>query len=469
MKKIPLTAFLFFIIFSLLLGCKALAQTEVFNPNYITDEADILATGTMTAAEIQSFLASKNSYLANYSCPDLNGNSITAANAIFQVATTNRVNPRFLLVLLQKEQGLVENPNPKPSQLDWATGYGCPDNSPCNERWRGFYKQINSASLQFRDYLENPHLYRYRAGQTYTFVNTNKEPLTVTPVNNATAALYNYTPHVYNGNYNFWLLWRRYFKKEGYPDGTLLQVKGEPGVWLIQDGKKRPFHTRGALVSRFDPKKIIPINNKAELDKYPTGAPIKFAQYSIVRTPDKKLYLLVDDKKRLFASDEAFRKIGYNPSEIINASPEDLAGYTDGKDITVSDAYPTGALLKNKVTGELFWVEENTKAPILSDIVLKTKFANKKIITVDAATLDKYQAVAAVKLSSGELVRLDGGFMSYAVEGSVLRPIVSAQDFEALGYKWSNITIVDPRTFLLYTIGDTLKPDNIISATSTTR
>ncbi len=475
MKKIAQLAFLFFIIFCLTLAKNNIAQAQeadpAFNPHYITDEDDILNFGTMTAAEIQSFLTAKGSYLANYTCVDNNGVTLKAADAIFQVALTNRVNPRFILVLLQKEQGLVEDPSPQPSALDWATGYGCPDGGGCNERWRGFYKQINSASLQFRDYLENPQLYKYQVGQSYVFSNPygviTQDAVTVTPINKATAALYNYTPHVYNGNYNFWKLWQKYFKRDGYPDGTLLQVKGEPGVWLIQNNKKRPFLTRGALISRFDVKKIIQIQ-KSDLDKYALGAPLKFPQYAIVKTPDKKLYLLVGDQRRLFASNEAFKKIGYNPEEVISVAAADIDSYQEGAPITVSDVYPTGALLKDKTTGDIYWVEAGTKAPVIDPIFLKTRFKNKRPILATAQTLAKYQTISPVRFDSGELLRLDGGFMNYVVEGLTLRPIVSVADFEALGYKWTNITTVSSDVFMLYTIGENLKPEAARSTATST-
>jgi len=461
---------LFLVSASLFWGTRCLAVEKTFNPNYLADDSDILNYTSMTAAEIQNFLLAKGGFLATYTCQDIDGQTMSAAQAIYQVSITNRVNPRFLLVLLQKEQSLITDQNPKIGQLDWATGYGCPDGGGCNERWRGFYKQINSASLQFRDYLENPRLYKYQTGQTYVFTNpygaVSNEPMTVTPINKATAALYNYTPHVYNGNYNFWKFWNSYFQSSGYPDGTLLQARGEPGVWLIQDGKKRPFYTRGALISRFDPKKIIPVN-KNDLNQYPVGAPIKFPQYAILRGPDKKLYLLVDDAKRLFDSAEAFKKIGYNPEEIIDAGADELASYRDAQPITLNDVYPTGALLKNKTTGEIFWVEAGTKAPIVDPIFLSVKFKNKKPIVVDVATLNKYQTVAPVRFASGELVRLNGGFMNYVVEGITLRPIASNDDFDKLGYKWSNIITISPQVMLLYSFGDQLNASDALAATST--
>jgi hypothetical protein len=142
-KKFIILSFVF------LVFAQTASAEAVFNPNYIISDYDVTNSRTMTQLEIQRFLESKNSYLANYFCTDNTGRSLRASEAIYNVATTNLVNPRFILVLLQKEQSLVESATPPtPRQLDWATGYGCPDGAACNVRWQGFWKQINSASLQ---------------------------------------------------------------------------------------------------------------------------------------------------------------------------------------------------------------------------------------------------------------------------------------------------------------------------------
>jgi len=348
-----------FLFFSLLLCVfiivpKAAGAADNFNPNYIISDAELLDHKGMTVANIQEFLANKKSYLAGYSCANAYGSVKTAAEIIYDASVNNyycdgvvlndanseaerrlrckkitTVNPKFLLVLLQKEQSLIEEVLPKQSQLDWATGYGCPDGGSCNPRWQGFGKQINSAALQFKDYMENPRLYAYKSGEAYTFTNpystTKKENTAVTPANQATAALYNYTPHVYNGNYNFYKIWQRYFTRD-FLDGSLLQADGELGVWLIQNGKKRPFLSKSAFSSRFDSKKILTVQ-KSELDKYETGAPIKFPNYSLIRSPRGTVFLIVDNKRRGFASSEVFRKLGFNPLEVSGASWEDINGY----------------------------------------------------------------------------------------------------------------------------------------------
>ncbi|MEK7202842.1 MAG: hypothetical protein AAB653_00810 [Patescibacteria group bacterium] len=460
------TTFLFSLIFALSFFTNPV-KADTFDPNNIISDFEILNYTSMDLTSIKDFLHDKNSCLANYqvnSCSkdDLlqknqcSGKLISAAEVIYNRAVSNKINPKFILVLLQKEQGLIEKNNPSQQQLDWATGYGCPDSAPCNERWRGFWKQVNSASLQFRDYLDNPQLYTYKANNTYTFTNLygaiNQEPITVTPVNQATAALYNYTPHVYNGNYNFYKLWQRYFTRD-YFNGSLLQAQGEAGVWLIQDNKKRPFASKGALTSRFDIKKVIQVN-KSDLDKYETGAPIKFAQYSLIRSPRGTIFLLVDDKKRGFSNSASFRKLGFNPSEVVGASWDDINAYADGLPITATSTYPTGTLLQDKKTGGVYWVIENSKAPLIDKIFLTTKFNKKKIIKATPEELAYYQTVDPVFFSDGELLKSSLSATVYAIVNGKKRLITSNEIFEQLGYKWENVITVSPKILYLYPEGD---------------
>lgn len=453
------TGIALFGVFLIAFTAQASTPDENFNPGFIISDQEVLDHDCMSQEEIQEFLEGKNSYLANYTCenPDTE-ETLKASEVIYNRATANKVSPKFLLVLLQKEMSLIEDDSPGESQLKWATGYGCPDGGGCNDRWEGFWKQVNSASLQFRDYMDNPDLYNYQKGKPYTFDNpystTKQETTTVIPQNKATAALYNYTPHVYNGNYNFYRTWQRYFTKD-YPDGSLLRAEGEGGVWLIDDGEKRPFHTQTALTSRFDKNKVITIP-KSTLSNYPKGAPVRFPNYSLVKSPRGNIYLLVDNKKRKIANDEAFRNIGYNPAEVMNASWQDIRGYEDGKPITATSTYPTGALLQNNQTGGVYWVYEGAKAPIMARVFLDTKFKNKHIISVAPQELEKYETRDAVRFDNGELITPATSPAVYLVVNDKLRPFVSAEAFEEMGYKWENIITVPAKILGLYEKGETI-------------
>ncbi|OGF24103.1 hypothetical protein A3H66_01030 [Candidatus Falkowbacteria bacterium RIFCSPLOWO2_02_FULL_45_21] len=456
------------------------ARADSFDPNNIISDSEIIDNSAMDLADIQKFLETKGSFLAGYSCLDAYGVIRRASEIIYNAAVKNyncdqaqnlganptdqekslkcrkiSINPKFLLVLLQKEQSLIEESSPSQKNLDWATGYGCPDSGGCNPRWQGFGKQVNSAALQFADYLDRPTFYTYKTGQTYVFTNPygtiNQNPVTVTPANQATAALYNYTPHVYNGNYNFYKIWRRYFTRV-YPDGSLLQVDGEPGVWLIQAGVKRPFVSRGALLSRFDPKKIIKVN-KSDLDSYPIGARIKFPQYSLIRSPRGTIFLLVDDKKRGLDTMASFRKMGFNPEEVMNASWEDINAYADGATLTATSTYPTGALLQDAKTGGVYYVFAGAKAPLVDRIFLQTKFKNKKIIKVKSAELEQYQTVGPVLFNDGELLKTPDSPYAYVISGGKKLLIASDKVFQNLGYKMENIIIVPSKVLYLYDAG----------------
>lgn len=455
------------------------AGAQAFDPNNIISDFEILDYSSMDLASIQEFLERKGSYLARYSCPDHEGVIRKASEIIYNAAVKNydcdgailgdspteqektlkckkiAVNPKFLLALLQKEQSLIEESSPSQSNLDWAAGYGCPDSGGCNPRWQGFGKQINSAALQFSDYMNNPQYYTYKAGQVYTFTNPygtiSKEPTIVAPANQATAALYNYTPHVYNGNFNFYKIWQRWFTKI-YPDGSLLRAGGEPGVWLLQNGLKRPFISMAALATRFDPSKIIEIG-KSDLDKYEKGAPIKFPQYSLIKSPRGTIFLLVDDKKRGFVSMKAFKKMGFNPSEVVNANWEDINSYADGAVITATSTYPTGALLQDKKTGGVYYVIEGIKYPLIDKIFLTAKFKNKKIIKASPEELNQYQTAKPYLFGDGELLKTKDSPYAYVISGGKKLLIASDKVFSDLGYKTENIIVVPSKVLYLYDAG----------------
>jgi len=487
----------------------ASAQTEIdlnFNPNNIISDNDLLDARSMTLPDIQNLLQSKNSYLTNYISPNNNGLMKTAAEIIYDATNRNfdcngvtlsatpteeekrlkcktitTVSPKFMLVLLQKEASLIENTSPLQARLDWATGYGCPDNWTCNPYYKGFGKQVNSASLQFLAYMQEPENYGFKMGETYIApdrygalksvskavsdgsynkIISSPDRVTVTPENKATAALYNYTPHVFNGNYNVYKLSDRYFPESAflasYPDGSVLKVDGDPGVWLIENGQKRLFLNYSSFISRFSPQQIVTVSTSV-ISGYLVGDNIKFPNYSLVQTPDKKIYMLVGSEKRQFDSLTSFKTIGFNVAEIETASSTELASYTDGKMITATSAYVTGALLQDTKTGGVYYVENNTKAPLLDKILLTTRFKDKKIVRVSSIILDKYTTVAPALFNEGTLLKTDTFPTVYLVSNGKKRPFANETVFKTLGYNMANVIAISSKLMSNYPQGDTIQ------------
>jgi uncharacterized protein with LGFP repeats len=192
-----------------------------FDPGYIISDERFFDSNAMTVAEIQAFLDARvpncqatdpnlpclRNYvgLTNERAPSAAGHCTgyqargyeTAAEIIWRVAQSCRINPQVLLVTLQKEQGLVTSTKPTAWSYRAAMGYGCPDTAPCDERFYGFFNQVWMAAWQFRQYTYNPSPWRHRVGVVNVLFHPNSEcgssPVTIR--NQATANLYNYTPY----------------------------------------------------------------------------------------------------------------------------------------------------------------------------------------------------------------------------------------------------------------------------------
>jgi len=435
-----------------------------FNPNYLISDEEILNSGSMSSSEIQRFLDSKTgllkSYLVSVDVADEPYRELLAAEYIYYISQKTGINPKFLLVLLQKEQSLITEENPTARNLDFATGYGCPDSGSCSERWRGIAKQINSAALQFKDYMENPQDYHYQVGGVYTFSDYGQVNV-VTPTTVATAGLYNYTPHVYNGNYNFWKLWNEWFSL-AYPDGSLLQAKGDPVVYLVKYGLKRPFKSRAALATRYSLNKIIQVEQSV-IDQYPTGDPIKYPQYALYRSPKGTVYLIVDDVKHGFTSQQVMKDLGINPEEIEDLDQASIDEITEGSPISIASAYPMGALLQNRESGTVYWVKDGKKYGIISPDILRVNFGSNSVINqVDSDQLKSYVAMPPLLIQDGELITSNNPEKPavYVISDGLKHPILSGESFEALGYKWENILSVEDHVVELHPTGEPIDTIN---------
>ncbi|MCB2413603.1 VCBS repeat-containing protein [Demequina sp. TTPB684] len=233
-----------------------------WNPGNIISDAEFYDSASMTEAEIQSFLerlvpvcetwrstgpsdpiiclktyrVSTETMAPDSFCPGgyAGAPNELASTIIYKAAQSCGINPRVILVTLQKEVSLVDHTWPSLWRYERAMGYGCSDTAPCIEAYGGLQKQVFLAAKQFQRYRANPTSYNYRAGRynnIYFFPPDEKPQCGYAPVfidNVATASLYNYTPYQPNGaalanlygtgdgcssygNRNFWRIYADWF------------------------------------------------------------------------------------------------------------------------------------------------------------------------------------------------------------------------------------------------------------------
>ncbi|PKL30816.1 hypothetical protein CVV43_05320, partial [Candidatus Saccharibacteria bacterium HGW-Saccharibacteria-1] len=233
------------------------SATSGFNPGRIIDDAVFTNNLTMSPSSIQNFLNEKvpicdtmgtqtsefgggtrrqwaeaRGYSTPFTClRDYSENGKSAAQIIYDTAQEFSINPQVLIVLLQKEQGLVTDTWPLTTQYKTATGYGCPDTAPCDSQYFGLTNQLHWSGYMFRSILNNsPTWYTpYVLGNNYIQYSPTAScgGSTVYIQNRSTQALYNYTPYQPNqaaldagfgsapcgayGNRNFYIYFNNWF------------------------------------------------------------------------------------------------------------------------------------------------------------------------------------------------------------------------------------------------------------------
>lgn len=225
------------------------ADLRNFDPGNIISDEVMRDKNSMSEQQIQNFLNWKNpcnntnTQLANH-YPHLHYNirdgkfvcmaqesfdGESAAHIIWRAAQDYNINPKVLIVMLEKEQGLITDTWPNHIQYRSAMGYGCPDTAACDSQYYGLKNQIRWASHLFNTVL-NGGWSNYPVGYNYVQYNQNKScgGSVINIRNRATSALYRYTPYQPNqsalnagygtgdscgayGNRNFWLFFNDWF------------------------------------------------------------------------------------------------------------------------------------------------------------------------------------------------------------------------------------------------------------------
>ena len=207
------------------------ADVSQFAAGNIIDDALFWDGTAMSDSQIQDFLNSKVSGCASgYTClKDYRETTYTiagtpmcgqydgrtdesAATILARVGQLCGVSPKVLLVMLQKEQGLVTKTAPSAAAYRSAMGAACPDTAACDSNYYGFFNQVHYAAYLLKRYTQPPGTgagtaytsrldLRYPVGQTTDVLFNPDAGCGTLPVyisNQATHALYIYTPYTPN-------------------------------------------------------------------------------------------------------------------------------------------------------------------------------------------------------------------------------------------------------------------------------
>jgi LysM repeat protein len=349
------------------------ADASRFDPGLIISDSVFYDFGTMKVSDIQRFLESKvptckakagdPTCLRNYVDDELDkpgedGKCLpmiakpaqTAAQIIYDIAHACSINPKVLLVVLQKEQGLIQSVNPTPYMYKAAMGFGCPDSDPaiCGKVHSGLFNQLYKAAGQLQWYGDPRGSFTYmKVGRTSNVryspnASCGTKPVLIKSI--ATTALYYYTPYTPNdaamknlygsgdscsayGNRNFWRFYTDWFGST--IGGGFLLKSATSGTYLIVDNNKY-------LVSDLDLLAAIsPLGPVGTISQdYLNSFTDSGALSRVVKSVTGQYYFLDGGKKFTFSSCDLVAQFSLDCATAVQLTASQLAAFANGGSMT---------------------------------------------------------------------------------------------------------------------------------------
>lgn len=428
------------------------AVASDFDAGSIISDAVFYDSPAMSAAAVQAFLNGKvpncsSGYtcLRSYSenvlarsadsrCAALPGGSQGSATIIANVAAACGINPQVLLVMLEKEQGLVTATSPTASRYRIAMGYGCPDTAPCDTEYYGFSNQLYNAARQFKVYQSSQNSWNYRAGRANAIQfspNAACGSSSVYIQNQATAALYIYTPYQPNqaalnnlygtgdacssyGNRNFWRLFTDWF---GDPrGGSLVLASGNPNVYLVSGTTKYRIPDPPTLQSLMA---LGPYRTTSQqyIDTLSSGGTVT----NLLRDPSTGdvFYLDSSGAKHRFLSCDQMALLGMSCGDAKNLLSAQLTKFPTGGEMT--------SFVKSASSATVYYLDGGAKRPISTWATLASLYGQQApyILTVTDARMASYPAGKPL-LQVGALVKSASNPQIYMIDGTASKIPVSS-------------------------------------------
>ena len=349
------------------------ADASRFDPGLIISDSVFYDFGTMTVADIQRFLESKvpvckandggptclRDYVSDQlekagedgKCAPMPAKAnIRASEIIYNIARACGINPKVLLVTLQKEQGLIQATNPTAYMYRAAMGYGCPDSDPgiCGKVWTGLFNQLYKGAGQLQWYGDPRGSFTYlKVGSTANIRYNPTESCGTQPVlikSIATTALYYYTPYTPNaaalknlygsgdacsayGNRNFWRFYSDWF---GSPIGGGFLLKSESSdPYLIVDNSKYLI-SDPAILAALKPLGPLGVISQAYLDSFTTVTSLN----RLIKSATGQYWFFEDGKKFTITTCNQAATFGLDCATAVQLTASQLAALANGGALT---------------------------------------------------------------------------------------------------------------------------------------
>jgi len=240
-----------------------------------------------------------------------------------------------------------------------------------------------------------------------------------------------------------------------YPDGSLVQIKNDPTVYMIDNGKKRSFNMTAKQFIKlgfdFDNVKQVTVD---ELISYFDGPVIKYGPDKQLISDGTKTYLAENGKKRLISSNQLFSILGYSRSKVKKIDSSQIVTYLDGDPLL----YPEGTLLRSSDKPTVYLMKNGQKHEFVSaQSFLKLGYKWGKVLAAKPAEIAQAPSGNIVTYAEGTVLEVLNDPNVFLFSKGALHQFVSNEIFQNLKYKRSQILTVSADELSYYIQGDPVK------------
>lgn len=118
---------------------------------------------------------------------------------------------------------------------------------------------------------------------------------------------------------------------------------------------------------------------------------------------------------------------------------QDVAPYEKGTFLTAKSVYPTGALLKGRTSGKIFYVRNGVKHELKDAALLSTNFSEQKPALFKDTGFESFEAGTEITVQNGSLIVGKKDTTVYLVSNGSLRPFTDSKQVVALGFNTDDI------------------------------
>lgn len=247
---------------------------------------------------------------------------------------------------------------------------------------------------------------------------------------------------------------------DSHPNGMLIKGSG-PGVYLLENGKRRPITSWTSFVSNgLRGDRIVTVPD-SELTKYSQGTKMQVRPGALIKGSGPGVYLCDYvsgvQYRRPIGSASAFLDLGLHWEDVLPISDAELVSYTEGNALMDASRHPNGMLVKSASSTTVYLIDGTNKRPVTSP----TSFVSwgyrwDRIVTISSSELTGYPTGSILQVRPGALVKGSGATVyicDYTGGVQYKRPISSAPMFDALGLHWEDILGISDAELATYTAG----------------